>query len=230
MSNLDDYNNKLEKIEAIESDKVPNMPVKKGIKEAEDLYHWSKHDKKELVADGMDEAFIEDLSVRAGACREAESRWGKERKSREEGAQEWSEKAPDAFKFRDKMLRKLRHAYRKDAELTKLVRAIAEGYGNADMIQDLNDISVVGKDYPDGLNAIYFDLAQLDVAAAMSDEMGDLLGRANGDRKSRNPIKMIRDKAYAYMKEAVDEIRECGKFTFFESKKRLKGYSSDYFR
>lgn len=98
------------------------------------------------------------------------------------------------------------------------------------MIQDLNDYAVLGKDYPEKLSIINFDMSLLELAATMSDEMGDLLGRANGDRKSKRPLKTIRDKAYAYMKEAVDEIRACGKYSFFDNKDRLKGYRSEYLR
>jgi len=41
---------------------------------------------------------------------------------------------------------------------------------------------------------------------------------------------IIRDKAYTYMKQAVDEIRECGKFVFWRNPDRLKGYMSDHWR
>jgi hypothetical protein len=56
-------------------------------------------------------------------------------------------------------------AARKDAELTRKVRAIAAGSSHADMIQDLNDLSVLGKGYPAPLAAISFDMALLDQAA-----------------------------------------------------------------
>jgi hypothetical protein len=46
----------------------------------------------------------------------------------------------------------------------------------------------------------------------------------------QNAYKIIRDKAYAHLKELVDEIREAGKYVFRNNKNRLKGYSSDYWR
>lgn len=229
MSNLDDYNSKLAIIMAIESDKTPTMPVDVAIDEGEELF-WSTHDKAVLTADGLEEGYIEDLKIRIGACREAESRWVKERKSRKASDQEWNEKSPEAYTLRDKLLHKLQHAYRKNNILSIKVKDIAQGTGHADMIQDLNDLAVLGKDYPDGLSGINFDLTLLDQAASMSDEMGDLLGRANGDRKSKKPSKIIRDKAYLHMKEATDEIRACGKYSFWKNKDRLKGYASDYLR
>jgi len=114
--------------------------------------------------------------------------------------------------------------------LLSRVSAVADGSGHADMIQDLNDLAVLGKANSEALTAIGFDLAQLDAAATAADEMADLLATANGDKAEQNESKTIRDKAYTYMKALVDDIREAGKYVFRNNKNRLKGYSSDYWR
>ncbi|WP_299583090.1 hypothetical protein [uncultured Sunxiuqinia sp.] len=44
--------------------------------------------------------------------------------------------------------------------------------------------------------------------------MGNLLGLANGDKADQNQSKLLRDKAYTYLKELVDEIRDAGKYLF----------------
>jgi len=124
----------------------------------------------------------------------------------------------------------MRFAYRKDDALLSRVRAIADGSGHADMIQDLNNIAVLGRENPDPLTAIGFDLDQLDLAATRSDELADLLAEANGDKADPNESKIIRDKAYMLMKRLVDEIREAGKYVFRNNAKRFKGYTSDYWR
>jgi hypothetical protein len=71
-----------------------------------------------------------------------------------------------------------------------------------------------------------FDLTQLDRAATRADELADLLAEANGDKADPNESKIIRDKAYTYMKTLVDEIREAGKYVFRNNKNRLKGYTT----
>jgi hypothetical protein len=80
------------------------------------------------------------------------------------------------------------------------------------------------------LTPINFDLTRLDTAANLSDRMGDLLGATNGERKEVSEAIQIRDKAYTYLKLAVDEIRECGKFAFWRNPDRLKGYNSEYWK
>jgi len=94
----------------------------------------------------------------------------------------------------------------------------------------MNDIAVLGRENPDPLTAIGFDLTQLDLAATKADELANLLAEANGDKADPNESKIIRDKAYTHMKELVDEIREAGKYVFRNNKNRLKGYASDYWK
>ena len=78
MSNLDDYNTKLEVIRAIPDDqiKIPNsIPVSIYIHEAGSLYKWCQDDKEELTAKGLDWTVVEDLPIRCGALIESEANW-----------------------------------------------------------------------------------------------------------------------------------------------------------
>ena len=232
MSNIDDYNEKLADIRAIPDEEArdPSIPVDVALQEAENLYHWSLDDAAALAVVGITADMINDLPVWAGACREAQSIWNKDYRSQQEAQKQWAEQAPEAYAFRDDLLASLRFAYRKDDALLSRVSAIADGSGHADMIQDLNDIAVLGREYSDPLADIGFDLDQLDLAAARADELADLLAEANGDKADPNQSKLIRDKAYMRMKALVDEIREAGKYVFRNNPKRLKGYASDYWR
>uniref|UniRef100_UPI003216DCAB hypothetical protein n=1 Tax=uncultured Draconibacterium sp. TaxID=1573823 RepID=UPI003216DCAB len=232
MANTDDYNAKLAEIQAIPNEEVkePGMPVDIALQEAENLHHWSLDDAEDLAVVGITETMIADLPVRAGACREGQSIWNKDYRSQQEAQRLWSEQAPLAYDFRDDLLASMRFAYRKNDALLSRVRAITDGSGHADMIQDLNDIAVLGRENPEPLTEISFDLSQLDLAATRADELADLLAEANGDKADPNESKIIRDKAYLYMKELVDEIREAGKYVFRKNPNRLKGYSSEYWR
>ena len=63
MSNLEDYNSKIEVIKAITDDqiKTPNsIPVEIYIQEAENLIAWCQEDKDQLVAKGLDWTVVED--------------------------------------------------------------------------------------------------------------------------------------------------------------------------
>lgn len=232
MSSTADYNELLPVISAINTADVltPNIPIDVFVQEAENLYHWSMSDQQALTKVGLDWNFVLSLPTRAGACREAQSLWNKERNTRQEAEQAWKDQAPAAFGLRDQLIHDFRFAFRKFDGLLGRVEEIAQGDTNADMVQDLNDLSVLGKANSEPLVIINFDMSLLDTAADVSDRMGDLLGATNGERKEVSEAMLIRDKAFTYLKQAVDEIRECGKFAFWRTPERLKGYFSDHWQ
>jgi hypothetical protein len=232
MSSTTDYNDLLPVIMVLTPSDVltPNIPIDVFVQEAENLYHWCKDDQQALTKVGLDWNLALSLSGRAGACREAQSIWIKEHNTRQEAEQEWKDQAPVAFNLRDQLIHDFRFAFRKFEGLLARVEEIAQGDTNSDMVQDLNDLSVLGKSNADLLANIDFDLTLLDLAADLSDRMGDLLGATNGERKKDSEAMLIRDKAYTYLKQAVDEIRECGKFAFWRTPDRLKGYFSEHWQ
>jgi hypothetical protein len=232
MANKEDYNAKLDAIKAIPNDEVqtPALPVDVFLQEAENLHHWSSEDAAQLTVVGITQEMIDDLPVRAGALREAQSIWFKDRYSQEEAQREWKMVSPVAFQLRDELLHDFRFAFRKDPVILGRVSAINDGTSSEDMIQDLNDLSVLGKANPEPLSAIGFEVTKLDAAAVKADEMADLLATANGDKAEQNESKLTRDKAYTYLKELVDEIREAGKYVFWKDEIRYRGYTSEYWR
>lgn len=232
MANTEDYNVKLDVLKAIPLEKVsiPAIPMDVYLQEAENLYHWALDDQEKLSVVGISAEKLADLPIRAGACREAQSVWFKERFSQQEAQRNWGIQSPLAYDLRDELLHTFRYAYRKDESILGRVSAIAEGDGHADMIQDLNDLAVLGRENPDPLNNIGYDLAKLEQAGNTADQMADLLAMANGDKADQSESKIIRDKAFTHLKELVDEIREAGKYVFWRDPQRYKGYVSQYWK
>lgn len=226
------YEAKLPQIQAITGDaiKKPNMPVKIFLQEAENLFHWAQQDQAALKKARLDWALVEDLPTLAGALREAESRWSQERHSREDAMRLWDVESPQAYALRDQLLRAMRYAYRRDETLLRRVSEITAGSGHADMIQDLNDIATLGRQHSAPLVDIDLDLAELQRAADTAGRMADLLAQVNGERSADNTARVVRDQAYTLLKQAVDEVRACGQYVFWDSESRRLGYHSDYLR
>ena len=231
MSNVEDYDAKIGVITTIKQEdvKTPNLPVDTFTQEAENLFTWAKKDKEPLIGAGLDWKLFKDVPVRCGALREAESRWFSTRFTREEAQREWIEKSPEAYDLRDQLLHAFTYAYRNNSNLSGRVSAIRDGATHADMIQDLNNIAVIGRENTDHLKMINFDLVKLEEAAKTADDMAALLGTATSE-DDESEAKKIRDKAYTHLKEAVDQIRGCGQYVFWRDKERVKGYSSQYHR
>ncbi|WP_108807864.1 hypothetical protein [Aquimarina spinulae] len=229
----ENYDVKLAVLETLpqEEIKAPTLPVDVFIQEAENLYVWTEEDKEILLAKGLDwKMFVEDLPIRTGACRYAQAMWMKERYSQEEASKVWKEKSPKAYEFRNDLLADLRFTFRKRPDLITRVRAIADGEGDADMIQDLMDISVLGKANVPELEKKKYDLRNLELAAQKSDTLAELLAKANGTTLDNSKAKEIRDRAFTHLKEAVDEVRDTGKYAFRKDPERYKGYISQYKR
>lgn len=216
-------------IPAYQIKKSHNMPIESYLQEAENLYNWCLEDQAVLTAVKLSWDLVLDLPVRSGALREAESRWQKEYLDEEAAEKAWKERSPLAYALRNDLLDHFRFAFRHDEKLAKKVRKIAAGRSNADMIQDLNDLSVLGKGHPEYLEAINFDMTLLDKAALMSGEMAALLAVVVGDRAAAGAARKLRDQAYTYLKEAVDEIYGYGQYVFRDNEERRKRYCSQFF-
>jgi hypothetical protein len=120
--------------------------------------------------------------------------------------------------------------FRLPDDLLAAVRYIAKGHTHADMIQDLNNLSVLGEANQELLTAIRFDMSLLDKAAQTAHELASLLAETNSCRLEYDKAKKIRDQAYTHLKEAVDEICGHGKYVFRDNKERYIGYRSHYIR
>ncbi|MFN8254154.1 MAG: hypothetical protein U0W24_00600 [Bacteroidales bacterium] len=208
----------------------PGIPVDVALQEAEDLLVWCQPDKELLVKAGLDWKLVEDLNARIGACRYLQSQWLKDYRSLEQVQVEWNQKSPLAYDLRNELLHHFYFAYAKLPDLYNRTQKIAEGNTHADMIQDLSDLSALGQAFPDPLKAIGFDMSLLEKAAATSEEMALLLANANGKKMEDNKMRLLRDKAFTYMKEVVDEIRRCGQYVFWKDEQKRKGYASRFYK
>ncbi|MGM0582240.1 MAG: hypothetical protein ACQETL_16295 [Bacteroidota bacterium] len=217
-------------IEAIEpaDTKIPNMPVDVYVQEASDLQEWSKEDQPQLQDVGVPQAYFDELEARIGALRYAQSVWNKDQYTKEEAQQEWDELSPKAFELKNELEHAFRFAFRKRQDLLNKVQGIEQGTSNADLVQDLSDLSTLGKSNLPLLTAINFDVSKLDEAAKEATDLSVILAKANGERKEEGSPKITRDKAYTYLKQAVDEIYEAGKYLFWKDDARRKGYYSRY--
>lgn len=225
----ENYEGKLATLEPIANNQParPAMPIDTALQEAENLYVWAQADQAALEGIGFDWAtWGNDLPTRSGALRYAQSLWVSERHTKEQAQIDWKTAAPTAYELRDDLLADFRYAFRKRDDLLSRVREISEGSGDANMIQDLSDLSAVGKANIAELAAIKFDLTRLDLAATQSEKLADMLAFANGTSQDTSKTKLLRDAAFIHLKEAVDEIRAAGKYLFRKQKDRYQGYVS----
>ncbi len=232
MSNEENYEVLLPLAKAIptEETKAPYMPIGIYTQESEDLYQWSKKDRKQLIAAGVPEGYFEKLNAATGALRYAQSLWSEDLKSRQHAEKQWIEDSPMAFDLRNQMIHTFRYAYRNDKNILNQLTNIAKGSSAAEMIQSLSDLSVLGSKNIQALESINFDKNLLTECATLSSSMANKKALLTGERYTSSQNLIIRNQMYTLLKKYVDEIRNCGKYLFWRNKDRLKGYSSSYKR
>lgn len=208
--------------------KKPDMPIDAFLQEAENLYQWALDDKKELVARGLKVETLNTLPIATGACRHAEGLWFKQRYGKQEAEKQWTEESPAAFELRDDLVDELEFAFNGDSALLGRVTDIKDGNTHADMIQDLTNLALLGQENMALLKVIKFDESLLQKATDTSNHLAEVLARANGDKAEDSEAKVLRDKAYTYLKKHVDEVRRYGKFVFRKNKDRVVGYRHQY--
>ena len=227
MSFNENYEELKELIEAVPNDevKLPNQPIDDFAASSETLAIEAQHDKEVLTKAGLDGKIINEITPLAGALRYLQANWMSEYRARQEAQKEWQQQSPDAYQLRDEMLHHFTFAYRNDSYLLQKVRRIREGRSNADMVQDLVELAVLGEDNPQPLSSINFDMPVLQEAKKLSHTLTGLLAQANGTAEDGGGNKLLRDKAFTLLYKKVQEIREYGRYVFWRNEGRLKKYS-----
>ena len=182
-----------------------------------------------MVSAGLDWKLVESLPVKANALSYAESKWLAGYFYQPDTATLWKEKSPRIFQLRSELIHTFRFVYRKNNKILALVNKVAASSSYAAMLQDLNDLAVLGKDNPKELKDIKFDMALLDEAADLVYTLRPLFAKTKTE-SDFNELKLIRDKALVLLKVDVDEICAVGQFLFWRDPERKKIYQSQYLR
>ncbi len=191
---------------------------------------WVKEDKKALLGINLDwQQYVEDITVRTAALRHAQSLWIRRKTGKEKSQLAWREKLPIAYALRNDLLADYRYAYKDNTAILLALKDIAKGKRYSDLIQDLSDLSVLGTSNLLELQAINFDISVLDTAQQLSATMAKLLAKVTSSTMYENSMVLqLRNRAYTHLKEAVDQIRNAGKYVFRKDSDRYKGYISNY--
>ncbi|MCP4220179.1 MAG: hypothetical protein GY765_36445 [bacterium] len=232
MPNKADLQIKLEILEAMPSHKVlsPTVPIHVCIQEAESLVIWSEDDRAVLEAAGLDWTLVEDIPIRAGALREAHTQWATAVTADHKDAAVWPEDSLAAIELRTVLKHKLAFAFRNTPKLLSRLRVVNKGKKQSQLMEALNHLRAMGEKHLDLLAAVNIDPAILAEAARYSDELAVALGVAQKRKEKLTKKRVLRDKAYLHLKEAVDEVRSFGKYVFWRTPEQLKGYQSAYYR
>jgi hypothetical protein len=225
-----DYEQALPAIEAITHKQVQKPTISVGIliQEAHNLYHWAYQDQEVLISRGLSTESLNKLLEAAKACTEAQANWFILRLSEQEATKKWKKLHKEALKLHSELLNEYSFALQDNKHLMSVIKRIKKGEGLADLIQDLYSLYTLGKDNLEKLNKTGFDTNMLSKAENFVDNYSHIHFQSKKDKDNKDNTLLLRNKAYTYLKQLVDEIRNIGKFTFSNNKERVKGYQLQY--
>ncbi|WP_321345866.1 hypothetical protein [uncultured Draconibacterium sp.] len=208
----------------------PNQPVATFLQEAENLYVWCVDDIPELLKAGIDEALINELPLRIKACRDAQTLWKKKSKTPGDAKVQWKLQLTEVSKLATELLRAMRFAFRNHTDLLARLNYLTKGNSYTTLIQQLNDLALLGRKNSQLLAAIGFDQGLLDTAIAKSKELASLWAQTKNENARLNEVVVARNKAFWTLQQQVSEIRAAGKYIFRHRKDRYAGYVSQYWK
>ena len=221
---------KREALERIPHDaaRPPKISLDTYLQDARYLHGWCLEDRAALVRVGLDWGLVEDLPARIDATTEAQTVWRNALVAKGTARERWEVESRAGYDLRDELIHTMRFAYRREEDRQRFLDHVSKGTSHANMIQDLCDLSVAARHNPDPLIAVGMDPAKIDEAARMSDELGSLLAEMyTEERRGTLDLRLQRNRAYTHLKEAVDEIRTCGRFAFRKNETRRRGYMGE---
>lgn len=224
---------KLTEISAIADKRIKrpkHIPPDACIQEANTLYEYALEDKEILMARGLNWELVEDLPIRLEALSEAEAIWKTLWLGRNSIYSEWKSLSTIAYDLRDQLRADFRFAFRAHPSLLSILKNISHKKNHPEMIQNLNDLSVLGRENSQLLEATGFDMSNIEKAEQTSVEMASLLAQTIAASGKLADAKKIRNQAYIYLKDAVDEIRRTGQYVFRKDKERFNRYISNHLR
>ncbi len=139
----------------------------------------------------------------------------------------WKNDNIKALETRKQLINSFRYIFRKDISTLNQIEIINRGFTKADMIQDLSDLSCIGRSNIKIVEK-YIDSSLIIYAETQSDTLASSLAAANRDKLNKTSAKTFRDKAYSVLRIEVDELRDIGKFICLNKPDRLIGYISAY--
>lgn len=183
--------------------------------------------KSRLSKVGIPGEAIEQLPIAMGAAQAAESAWRavySPRRHEDVVALE-----EQAAKLRADAIAALRWNLRQDRIAQGTLDAIQEGMGSADLAQDLDALAVLIEQHTGAFkNDKTFDAKERAQACReRSKELRDTLSGTRADL-TRPEAKELRDRAYTYADDLLDDVKEAARYAFRDEPELLVRFQNRY--
>jgi hypothetical protein len=207
----------------------PNIAIGIYLQEAYNLYYYAQADKENLCSKGLDWRLMDELPQRIEFLRLCEARWYSIRYSETPSAKEFQRLHSIIDKARKELLVTMLYAFTIDSQVN-IIKRIEQGKEPSEYMQSLCDIVKIADSHMTELQAVGCDLSHVEVLREHQLRYMDLFAMCTLDEEDKAEALHERDRAYTFLVVAIEAIRRTAHLAFWNDKKRLRGYASEYFR
>ncbi|HEX2955490.1 MAG TPA: hypothetical protein VHO70_01590 [Chitinispirillaceae bacterium] len=207
----------------------PTIPVGIFIQEALNIHLFMQDDRDLLVSKGMNWGIVDELPDRIKYLQTCETLWWKARFSPSPVAKEFLKIKELAIATASELIRDLEYLGSDDENLTKAIKNIKKGIGDEDLFNDLKSLSILCENHRDSLTKTGSNPQLIKALDDCCEKFPLCYAPYKVDVTDVMAL-YDRNCAYTFTLVAVEEIRRCARHVFWNDKKHLKGYLSDYFR
>jgi hypothetical protein len=232
MANETIFQSLLSEINAVTPERLqsPYMPIDAFCADAAAVGEAAVHNRGAFEGIGFDGSHIDSIANRVAALRAAEAEWRNNAHELEEIEIQWREMCQEATELRAFLVHWFRYACRADNKAVSRLREIEQGNTQADLMQDMEELANFGQKHADALAAINFDLTMVAKAGELSHAMTQASATSRRESLEDSQLRLLRDKAYTLLKEAVDEVRVAAKALFWRDETTMALFRSGYTR
>jgi hypothetical protein len=187
------------------------MPVDVYVQEAEALRKAAELHRDPLQKAGLDPKWIGEIAARVLALAGAQSAVNVVRERT--GAAKVKTMVGESEALRTKVVGAGRYVLRKDAAAQATLDRIQEGDGIADLCQDMRDVALFARTYGDALSRAGVTPEAAEKAEALASALAAEAASAKVDASLDRAVD-VRNRAFTYADEAIDEVRAAGRFAF----------------
>lgn len=230
MSAQTNYERLLPEIISIPKEKirVPNYPPEELLAEAEKTKIISKEDKKLLVNAGLDPKVVDTFGDRIDVYTIASAKYIVLMDDSSKLEQQYHDLIEEAQNAKRELIHCFKFAYRDNKDALESLERITKGRSRKDMIFDFVSLIELANEYAEDLLKINFNSSLLLKAQNLHDKLKKIYAKIEVGPKQISEVKDIKNRAYTYLMEALQSIKEYGQFVFWKDEERCSLYKRHY--
>jgi hypothetical protein len=187
-------------------------------------------DSEALLQSDIDPVYVESFSTRVGAFAFAAAAVDAYLSAEKSAKQQWKERKVQGWRLREELMVTYAYVFRKHPRVLETLANIRKGLGNSDMLLDLLGLYILGNQRRQALAAANVDLSVVDSAKSLHGELSALLAATRTDPEEMAEAKLMRNRAWTYVHEALEEVYAAGRFVFRGDPVRRELYLNDYYQ